>query len=98
MKLMTTIVMLGLAVANVVASPVIRGTSDVETSNAETEILEVNDKMAASKGPCPRGSQLQCQLFLQSLCSGQCIGRPRTQLPCLSKCLSSASVYCQKNC
>ncbi|KAM3547219.1 hypothetical protein ARSEF4850_010151, partial [Beauveria asiatica] len=59
MKLMTTIVMLGLAVANVVASPMIRDTSDAETNNVETGILEANDQMAASKGPCPRGSQLQ---------------------------------------
>ncbi|KAM3429851.1 hypothetical protein NHJ13734_008000 [Beauveria thailandica] len=33
MKLMTTIVMLGLAVVNAVASPVIRDTSDAETNN-----------------------------------------------------------------
>ncbi|KAM3505915.1 hypothetical protein MY11210_007776 [Beauveria gryllotalpidicola] len=60
MKLTTTIVMLGLAVANVVASPVIRETSNAETSNAETNDvqtggLETKDEMTASKGPCPNG-------------------------------------------
>ncbi|KAM3448492.1 hypothetical protein MY3296_007771 [Beauveria thailandica] len=59
MKLTTTIVMLGLAVVNAVASPVIRDTSDAETNNVGAGILEANDQMAASKGPCPRGSQLQ---------------------------------------
>ncbi|KAM3484938.1 hypothetical protein MY3957_010040 [Beauveria namnaoensis] len=67
MKLMTTIVMLGLAVTNVVASPVIRGTSDVktsnaetsnaETSNAETEILELLELYPSSKGEAPPPEQ-----------------------------------------
>lgn len=86
---------LGLAAINVLGSPV---PDDAASGDVEPAGLEVEEFVARDDVPCMGGSFRRCHEISLGMCPYKCNGPPRRRYLCTGRCITDATLNCQKHC